>query len=103
MKPDRKRLLGGILVVLFCFALLIVLDPSLRLTRTFFELPPHEAQLLGFAVTMTIMITFAVLGYWLAKRRGRSPRKWMVVCFLLNVWGFIYLWSLPNLRGHVHE
>lgn len=103
MRPDWKKLLGGVLAVLFCFALLVVLDPNLRLARTLFELPPHKAQLLGFAVTMTIMITFAVLGFFLAKRRGRSPRKWMIVCFLLNVWGVIYLWALPNVSRDVHE
>ena len=103
MRPDWKKLLGGILAVLLCFALLVVVDPNLRLARAFFELPPHEAQLLGFAVTMSIMVTFAVLGFFLAKRRGRSPQKWMVLCFLFNVWAFIYLWSLPNVRVEVHE
>lgn len=96
MKPDWRRLLLGTLTVFFVYLGLVISGFDIRVIKYFTSLPPWRAQLVGALITLLLMSLCAALGFLLAKRKGRRSSTWLCVCFLLNVWGLIYLWSLPE-------
>lgn len=96
MSQRSKRLFVGYLALFTGFGVLLVMDPTLKLARTFHALPSSMAQAAGISITLCIMVASAGLGANLARQRGLSVRKWVVVCFFLNVWALIYLWSIPR-------
>lgn len=97
MKPDWKRILLGISCVILVYLGLVVSGLDLRVVKYFDNLPTGRAQFVGSSIALLIMSLSAALGFVLAKRKGRRSLMWMSICFLLNVWALIYLWSLPDL------
>jgi hypothetical protein len=103
MKPDWRRLLIGTLIVVFVYLGFILSGLDLRVTNYFTSLPTERAQWLGASITVSLMSLSAALGFFLAKRKRRRSLAWLCTCFLLNVWGLIYLWSLPATNGQTRR
>ena len=47
---------------------------------------------LGFSGIMSL------LGYRIARRKHRNAQNWAGLCFLLNIWGVIFLSFLPPIE-----
>jgi hypothetical protein len=103
MKPDWRRFVTGVLAVIFAYLGLVLSGLDIRLLDYFSDLPAGRASWAGAAITLSLMLLSAALGFVLAKRRRRRPLAWLCVCFLFNVWGLIYLWSLPTMSGQARK
>lgn len=55
----------------------------------------HHSQLVSLIVVGLFVIIFSVLGFFLAKKRGRDRFTWTILCFFFNFWAFIILLLLP--------
>ncbi len=99
MKPDWKRILLGVSCIFLVYLFFVVSGVDYRVITYFESLPSEQAQRVGVSVVLLIMFLSSVVGFAFAKIKGRRPLTWGFVCFLLNVWAVIYLWSLPNLRN----
>jgi len=103
MRPDWKRILIGTLSIFLVYLSFVVFGVDYRVIGYFERLPTQQAQRLGLSITLLIMTLSALLGFALARSKGRRPFPWLFVCFLLNVWAVIYLWSLSSLRDQRSE
>jgi len=54
----------------------------------------HEI-VLTLVVVGLFAVTFSLLGFFLARRRGRNPFAWLTLCFFFSFWAFIILLLLP--------
>lgn len=103
MRPNwRKMLLGGSVVV-SAFLALVIFDSRFRVIKLFQSLPEGQAQALGIGITLVVMGVCSLLGSLLAQRKNRPLLKWMLLCFLFNVWALIVLWSLPEMEGNLED
>jgi hypothetical protein len=99
MRPDWRRIFFGTSVIVLVYIALAVFGVDYRVIEYFASLGTEQAQRIGLSVTLLLMSLSGVLGFFLAKRRGRNTLSWLCACFLLNVWAVIYLWSLPDLTA----
>lgn len=53
-------------------------------------------QLLNLLVMSLFILLSMVIGFFLAKKKGRSRSLWSILCFLFNIWALIILWLLPS-------
>ena len=53
-------------------------------------------QLLNLLVMSLFILLSMVIGFFLAKKKGRSRCLWSILCFLFNIWALIILWLLPS-------
>ncbi len=96
MRPNPWRLGVGIASMVLLYLILVLTGVDYAAVQYFDSLPPARAKSLGLFLILLLMTVCAGLGFWLAKARGRGYVAWPLVCFLLNVWGVIFLWSLPD-------
>ncbi len=101
MKPNWRRLVGGLLAVMLLFVLLILLDRKALVAGFFLNLAKEPYHFVAFNIVF--LSAFALLGLLLARKKGRSPWRWLLACFVFHVYGLIYLWSLPDIVGHLEE
>lgn len=99
MKPDWRKVRMGILVVFLCYIVYVALSIKFKLPATLHRLPKDQVLWGAQVLMIPITVLFAILGFRLAKKKGRNPMKWMFACFFFNVWAFIYLWALPDLKA----
>ena len=95
MRPNWKKLVGGLLGVILVFVLLVIFDRKGSVGGFVLGLAKNPYQFAVFNVAF--LSVCSALGFLLSKRKGRNPLGWTVACFLLHVYGLIYLWSLPEL------
>jgi hypothetical protein len=55
-------------------------------------------QLLNLVVMGLLMVSFAILGFFQAKKKRRNRFVWSSLCFVFNLWAFIILLLLPALN-----
>ncbi len=103
MKPDWKRILSGTLGIFFVYLFFVALGIDYQIVTYFESLPAQQAQRLGLSISLLFMALTGVVGFALARSKGRRLFPWVCVCFLLNVWAVIYLWSLSNLNDQRGE
>jgi len=104
---DWKRFFNFLFILIGCFFMFVFLiyitGGAGWLISSFRKLRNDGAGLNTFrilAVTFDLFI-FSISSYWgyqLAKKRGRNPVRWSVICFFLTIWGILILYSLkaPN-------
>jgi len=101
-KNDTKLIRNLILIIIAIFIISIaavfllgnkitdlLLNPSLHVSTPFFGL--RLFQIINMVVCIVIMAIFSTLGYKKAKQKGLDPLFWAFVCFIFNLWGYIYL------------
>ena len=96
MRPNWKRLLGGILGLTLLLFFLPIVDRNGVLYGFLNYLGKHPSQ--AFVFIIVYLGAFALLGYWLARNKGRDPWAWMLGCFVTHIYGIIILWALPDAR-----
>ena len=99
MKPNWRKFFIGILIVFLAYIIFLIFAVKSQLLVMLRSLPENQVSLYGLIITISIMTLFSILGFLLSKKKRRSPIRWMILCFFLNVWAFIYLWSLPDLHN----
>jgi glucan phosphoethanolaminetransferase (alkaline phosphatase superfamily) len=106
MSPYSKALLKTILVgiVMFIIMNILMIQFNLR-TAVFnsvlfdFDHPNYRlVQIASLAFTIVFGALCAYLGWLLSGRKNRNKGQWAVLCFLLNIWGLIFLIFLPPLE-----
>jgi hypothetical protein len=56
--------------------------------------------LLSFLPLFLVGVIFSIPAYFLAKEKGRSPLKWVLLCFIpfANIFFIYYFIATPNTR-----
>lgn len=98
MKPDWKKILLGLMIFLFTFSLISIMSFKFHLLSMMRTLSEKQHYLLLIFINIIYMLTFSFIGFLIAKKKGREPRKWMLVSFFFHVFAIIYLYALPDLR-----
>jgi hypothetical protein len=106
MSPYSKALLKTILIAITIFIVMNILMVQLNLRAAVFnsilfdvDHPNYRlVQMISLTLTFLFAALCAYLGWLLAGRRKRDRRHWTVLCFLLNIWGLIFLIFLPPLE-----
>lgn len=81
-------------VLLFLFLEFLMIELELR-EVVFHEMTSGGYRSIAIIVPIGISLLTALGGYWFAKRKNRSQKKWAILCFLLNIWGLIIVFFLP--------
>jgi hypothetical protein len=55
-------------------------------------------QLLNLLFMCLFILLSTVIGYFLAKKKGKSRFLWPILCFFFNIWALIILWLLPSSK-----
>jgi hypothetical protein len=105
MTFEKMTVIKIIITFVLLFLLLGVLMVKLELREVVFHSTAFDNyKATAIIVPIGISIFTALAGYWFAKRKNRSQKKWAVLCFFLNIWGLIILFFLPALRlGRLNE
>jgi hypothetical protein len=101
---DMKKIAWAALIFLFLFIALGVSIHKLGLGH-FLARSSEDIIRTGYLGWLNLIalgffgITFSILGFLLARRRGRNRVTWAILCFFFNLLGFVILWLLPASKG----
>jgi len=60
-------------------------------------------QLLNLLFITLFILLSMVIGFFLAKKKGKSRFLWLILCFFFNIWALIILWLLPSSDTKLQE
>jgi glucan phosphoethanolaminetransferase (alkaline phosphatase superfamily) len=103
MSPYSKALLKTILVAIAMFIVMNILMVQFNLRAAVFnsvlfdiDHPNYRlVQIASLTLTVLFAVLCAYLGWLLSGKKNRNRGHWAVLCFLLNLWGLIFLIFLP--------
>ncbi len=97
---NKDAKLGRHLIILIIAIFLILLIFSKQLPALFqnqFLFAPSPLfglawfQVFNLIVCLLLFTIFSVLGYKEAKKKNLNPVLWALICFVFNLWGYIFL------------
>jgi hypothetical protein len=106
MRPTHTAALKTLLVILSIAVLLDILIQVFELDKIVFESFLFDPAFYGnpkwiflaFLIVIGSDGVTGMLGYMLAKKKNRNVQYWTGLCFMLNIWGVIFLSFLPPLN-----
>lgn len=96
MKPDSGKIGRGILIFIVCSLVVSTIYFEFGLHDFLFSLPKDKRLLIQIFSNVFIMSLIATAGFYISRRKGYEPRKWIFYCFFFHVAALIYLLSLPD-------
>ena len=97
---DKRKTIVKVIITFVLFLLFFeFLMVKLKLREAVFHSTTFDNyRTTAIFVPIGISVSTALVGYWLAKRKNRSQKKWAILCFFINIWGLVVLYFLPKLR-----
>ena len=53
-------------------------------------------QLLNLLFMSLFILLSTIIGFFLAKKKGKNRFLWAILCFFFNIWALIIIWLLPS-------
>jgi hypothetical protein len=51
----------------------------------------QTVNIIGIIIILSFSTVFSLLGSRTAKEKGYSAKLWALICFITNLWGYLYL------------
>ena len=98
-----NRLLSAILLLVTIFFVFVGILNLLGFTTVAMDFARlvnrYETRIVSSSIVLVIIITSCIVAAGMAKRRGRSAKLWIFICFFFNWWGVLILYFLPPIHG----
>jgi len=103
MKKALIATVSGLLIFIGLGVLIFKFNLGIHVHNLILSIRDYGGPITGIQSLNLLFMSFLILlstiiGFFLAKKKGKNRFLWAILCFFFNIWALIVLWLLPSLN-----